>query len=167
MPVLLPFFAKPCYCTGIACLALHCFLSPSWLLNQCCIRLSEPSNWLRATPRATEDDVLVCNNTAVNCRPEERWNRPPAAPYGAHQPAWKFGPPEFNMFNLCEPFGEGNVVSELLFEGSRSTGSYGSATPRLFEYLGDGSTKHLTFFGRDCDPHTTQLRPAEGSPTFG
>ena len=70
-----------------------------------------------------------CHDSDVLCGLDERWrdNRP--SEWGQLYPPWKHRPPKFPVFNLCEPFGDGNVVSEMMFEGSEGSNLHVDAGP--------------------------------------
>ena len=70
------------------------------------------SDWMREMPtRATAVGRAVCNDTNVACDEAVRWHVAPAvAPFGGLFPVWAFHAPRYRVFNLFEPFGDGNVV---------------------------------------------------------
>ena len=100
--------------------------------------------------------------------------------------AWKFHQPKFRMFNLCEPFGAGNVLSDVLFDFGREHGApVGhriSETPMLWhpqtpnldkhteaEVVGNsfkGAAKRIVW-NRHCDPYTAQEYQGSDYPSWG
>ena len=80
-------------------------------------QLLEDSRQIEAPDGTINGSTRRCHDTDILCGLDERWrdNRP--SEWGQLYPPWKHRPPRFPVFNLCEPFGDGNVVSELLFEG--------------------------------------------------
>lgn len=66
----------------------------------------------------------ACTDANVACDEPLRWHIPPASsPFGARFPVWAFWPPAYRVFNLNEPFGNGNVLSDSPVEGTRSHGT--------------------------------------------
>ena len=90
---------------------------------------SSDGDWLRDMPTLASTSGK-CDDSNVNCNARRRWHTPPgSSPYGAHFPVWAFHPPKYRIFNLYEPFGRGNLVSDLPIEisnkGANLTGFKG------------------------------------------
>ena len=85
------------------------------------------------------------------------------------------------MFNLCEPFGAGNVVSDLVFDFGREHGGRVSGrrseTPFLWEPqimksgLSGGAFKtksaRRVVWNSNCDPYTSQVYQGEHNTSWG
>ena len=146
---------------------------------------SSDGDWLRDMPTLASTSGK-CDDSNVNCNARWRWHTPPgSSPYGAHFPVWAFHPPKYRIFNLYEPFGRGNLVSDLPIEisnkGANLTGFKGelsgvaSALPHgpLFDL--NGIYKMYVWGsggappgGGFCAPHFSQTRPrSPSSPLWG
>ena len=124
----------------------------------------------------SESAKLGCTDDNVTCGRDSRWyfttgNDKKDNVWGQLYPPWKFRPPKYKLFNLCEPFGNGNVVSELLFESMQKVGGDGFRFGRnmlkhlLWDYASDGSKAIEWVEGR---PYLSRLKPSDPSaPMWG
>jgi hypothetical protein len=130
------------------------------------------SSWMDNAAVFNLANVQGCNDENVTCGEDVRWRYDTASTWGQLYPPWKFRPPEYSMFNLCEPFGNGNVVSELPWEGVQKVGTEGYKsldrallTHTLWDYTQDGA-KTLTW--NEGRPYLSRLKPEDGAaPIWG
>ena len=150
-------------------------------------KMQEATEWLYFSEKQSDDlrKTPACADTDILCpEAEPRWSRFADKECGRFYPGWvllacqewadglcgrwKFHQPKYKLLNLCEPFGEGNVVSETPF-GDREAGTGSkSKTPYLFEkQLKPHPPNKRLFWTKDCDLYLTNTHQGSSHESWG